>query len=1202
MSSNRFLHDGKKMLISILLLMESLSVLAYDFVLDGIYYNKKSDITVEVTYKSLNEGDYTGDIVIPNEINYNGGTYRVTAISDLAFSRCKGLLSVTIPFNVESIGKRIFYNSDVEKLVVHSKNIGEEWFMISPIKELVLGNEVETIGEKSFQGCNGLTSVVVPKNVLSIGGRAFRGCEGLVSFEIGDGVVEIGEYCFDFCSKLSNLKIGENVTLIGNHAFSFCESLTSVIIPNGVMTIGEGAYNNCANLSSVVIGDGVMSIGTDAFSNCTKLSALTFGSNVQIIGNRAFSSCKSLTNLHFQNRVVEIGNNAFGFCEGITTIDLPNSLLKMGWGVFESCKNLQSIIIPNSVDSIGGGCFANCTSLKYVAIGKNIQYMDVNIFEGCGNLVSATILCPIVGSWFSYSSLKEIVFGNEVTAIEKNAFRKCSGLTAVSLPNSVTTIGVSAFYGCNELSSISLGNNVVSIGDCAFEDCVKLASFDIPNSVVSIGERAFVGCASLISIEIPSSVKDMPNNAFGGCSGIEYVALHCQNIGTWFMDNSSVKEVFFGNNVQTISDYAFVNCSGLSSLTIPFGVSSMGAAAFKGCNSLKVVHFNAEECAIKKNAESPFSILPSMEDFYFGDGVKIIPNNLTENLNLTSVSFGSSLIEIGENAFSKAKIKNAYIADISKWCNMRFGNKEASPLQYSENLYINGTMVSEIDLPNGITSISDYAFYGFNGYSSLIIPSSVIDIGVESFANCEGLKQLNFNIIECVSLKSNEPFKFSALEDVIIGNGVLRIPDYFLYNCTNVKSVSVGEKVSHIGKYAFCNCDSLKDVILPNNVETMGEACFMSSGIKNIILSEALTTIPKWAFKGCHIGSIILPKNITSLGEESFVMNRYGRDETSGPGSGHTGSNSVGTVYVKNSDVVSASKAFDYTFDWWNDKYSIPCSAYVPRGSLEKYKKVWPWSVFRSLSEWDVPTDIGILKHDEAMAKYNNGISIYDSYVYYCKGDGQTFYNATINKQSNNNKVADDIFIDIERLRKQLSDSSMSDDEKASYYKTLDEIDNAVYALKKENESGYYINFNYRVEKNYIPFSDYYSRLEQYKERIDAATTNDELDAIIAEIDADAAGMKDYYLNPIIDDYNEMVRISQRFTEIGEELSKYQTKLKEITKDIETTISGIEPILMSEGDVIVVNLRGERMTVKSSQIKALPKGIYTLNGRKFVVN
>lgn len=434
-----------------------------------------------------------------------------------------------------------------------------------------------------------------------------------------------------------------------------------------------------------------------------------------------------------------------------------------------------------------------------------------------------------------------------------------------------------------------------------------------------------------------------------------------------------------------------------------------------------------------------------------------------------------------------------------------------------------------------------------------------------------------------------------------VGDDVDTLPSYFLSKCT-IDSLCFGNNVTSIGSYAFYLCKGLTKIVIPNNVTSLGIACFMESAIENVVLSEALTTIPKWAFKGCHIGSIILPKNITSLGEESFVMHRYGRDETSGPGSGHTGSNSVGTVYVKNSDVVSASKAFDYSFDWWNNKYSIPCSAYVPRGSLEKYKKVWPWSVFSSLSEWDVPTDIDTLKHDEATANYNDGMSIYDCYVYYYKGDGQTFFNATINKQSNNNKVADDIFIDIERLREQLSDSSISDDEKASYYKTLDEIDNAVYALKKENESGYYINFNYRVEKNYIPFSDYYSRLEQYKERIDAATTNDELDAIIAEIDADAAGMKDYYLNPIIDDYNEMVRISQRFTEIGEELSKYQTKLKEITKDIETTISGIEPILMSEGDVIVVNLRGERMTVKSSQIKALPKGIYTLNGRKFVVN
>jgi len=1180
MSNYWFLHYGKKMLIAITFVMVSSSVLAYDFVLDGIYYNKKSDITVEVTYKNLDEGNYTGDIVIPNEINYNGETYKVTAISDWAFSRCSGLKSVTIPFSVESIGNGIFKNCNVEKLVVHSKDIGEKWFVNSPIKELVIGNEVETIGEKSFQCCNGLTSIVVPNNVVSIGGWAFESCKGLISIEIGDGVIEIGEFCFSFCERLSNLKIGDNVKHIGRNAFDYCKGLSSVIIPNSVTTIDERAYNHCTSLSSVVIGDGVVDIGTEAFIGCDNLSTLIFGNHVQNIGDFAFCKCISLHSVVLPNNVLAIGNGAFYGCKEIAAIDLPNNLLKIGWEAFEGCEKLQNIEIPNSVDSIGGHCFKDCSSLMSVTIGKGIQYINGNVFEGCGNLVSATILCPIVGSWFRYSSLKEIVFGNEVTTIEEIAFRGCNGLSSVSLPNSVTSIGNGAFWNCKGLTTIKLGNKTASIGSFAFENCGKLASLVIPDSVVSIGSRAFSGCVSLTSIIVPSSVNNMPNDVFEGCSGIASVVLNCQNIGTWFKGSISVKEVMFGDSVRIIDDNAFENCSSIESLTIPFGVSSIGAAAFKGCSSLKNIEFNAKDCYIKNKSESPFCILPSVENIKFGDGVKAIPNNLTRDLELNSITFGNNVIEIGANAFVRAKIKSVYISDISKWCKIQLGNKEASPLLYADNMFVDGSLVNSITIPNSVSSISDYAFYGFKGYSSLTIPSSVNDIGIEAFANCEGLKRLVFNIKECESLKNSEPFKFSSLEDVVIGNEVLRIPDYFLYNCTKVKSVSIGEKVSHVGKYAFSGCDSLTDVILPNCVETIGEACFMSSGVKNVILSEALTAIPKWAFKGCHIGSIILPKSITSLGEESFVMSRYGRDETSGPGSGHTGHNSVGTVYIKNSNVVSANKAFDYTFDWWNDKYSIPCSAYVPKGSLEKYKKVWPWSVFISLSEWDVPTDVDTSMKDEAIAKYNVGVDVYDSYFYYYKGDGQKTYQTAISKQNDNNKVADDIWYEIGKLKDYVSESNIR---------------------KKENESGYYINFNYRVEKNYEPFSDYYNRLAQYKERIETATTNEELDAVIAEIDADAAGMKDYYLNPIIDDYNEMVRISQRFTEIGEELSKYQSKLSEIAKEIELLISAIKTVVMSDGNVMVVNLRGERMTMKSTQIKTLPKGIYIVNGKKYIV-
>jgi len=963
-----------------------------------------------------------------------------------------------------------------------------------------------------------------------------------------------------------------------------------------VTAIGKRAFLACGNLQSVSIPFGIKKIGESAFASCEGLSSIVIPNSVNSIEESAFSQCKGLISVVLSDSITTIRRYCFQGCAGLTTIDIPTKVETIEEYSFSLCSNISSIHLSDSLTDIGKNAFWDCSSLKEIVIPKNITHIYSDAFNGCNALEKVTFHCKEVGSWFyNKSSIKEVIFGDEVVSIEKDAFRYCNNITTVSLPNSITDIGNGSFAWCTGLTSITLGNNVCTIGMGAFGNCEKLASIIIPSSVVSIGNAAFENCVSLTSLSIPNC-DDIADNAFVGCSGIESVTLDCRNVKKWFWVNPTIKEVHFGDNVRTISDNAFYQCSGLVSLTIPISITSIGESAFDGCSSLKVIYFNASGCSVK----TPFSKLSSIESIYFGDEVISIPPNLTKELELTSVSFGHSLTEIGSNAFVGAKIKNVHISDISAWCKVVFENREASPLQYAENLYLNGDLVSNVDIPNGVSSISDYAFYGFDGLSSITIPSTITSIGFEAFANCESLKQLTFNVIDCISLKSNEPFKFSSIEKVVIGNDVLRIPDYFLYY-TKVKSIEIGEKVSHIGQYAFNECDSLTEVIMPNSVETIGEACFMNSGIKSIILSEALTTIPKWAFKGCNIGSIILPKNITSLGEESFVKYQYGRDETIGPGSGHTGHNSVGIVYVKNSDVVSASKAFDYTFDWWNDKYSIPCTAYVPKGSLEKYKKVWPWSAFSGLYEWNVPTDIDNAKYDEAIAKYNDGVSIYESYVYYYKGDGQSFYYTTISKQRDNDKVASDIQAEIERLTKQVSESSMSDAEKASYNSTLDEIDNAVYALKKENESGYYINFYDRVQKHYEPFSEYESRLANYKERIDAASTDEELDAIIVEIEADAASMKDYYLNPIIDDYNDMVIISERYSEIGEELSKYQLQLESVAKEIDSSVSGIEQITMSDGDVIVVNLRGERLTIKSNQIKTLPKGIYIVNGRKCVV-
>ncbi len=214
----------KGLLVS-LMLMISASVNALDFEVDGIYYNKNSGgVSVCVTYRgSYYYEEYSGTVVIPKSVTYNGTTYSVTSIGSSAFSGCSSLTSVTIPESVTSIG------------------------------------------DKAFYGCSSLTSVTIPEGVTSIGSSAFRDCSRLTSVTIPEGVTSIGSSVFYDCLSLTSVTIPESVTSIGSSAFYDCSSLTSVTIPESVTSIGSSAFYGCASLASVTIGSGVLSIGDKAF-------------------------------------------------------------------------------------------------------------------------------------------------------------------------------------------------------------------------------------------------------------------------------------------------------------------------------------------------------------------------------------------------------------------------------------------------------------------------------------------------------------------------------------------------------------------------------------------------------------------------------------------------------------------------------------------------------------------------------------------------------------------------------------------------------------------------------------------------------------------------------------------------------------------------------------------------------------------------
>lgn len=737
-------------------------------------------------------------------------------------------------------------------------------------------------------------------------------------------------------------------------------------------------------------------------------------------------------------------------------------------------------------------------------------------------------------------------------------------------------LGYGCFSGCQSVVKVN-GSTTYNIPNYCFSDCINLQEVNF--SVGEIGNYAFSGCSSFK--QIPSTATSIGEGAFTNCVGLPTeiaIPNSVKNIGRNAFEGCSILSLKLGENLEDLEECAFKGCN-ITSLSIPKSVINIRANAFGECSqltTLKIEDGDTEICMEDAFSQSP------IETFYLGRSVC----GSFKNMSVSSVEIGAKAKSIGKSFFayclslSSISIPNniEVLGDGAfEGCNslksVELGNGLTSINSY---LFHNCSSLTYICVPNDVNVIGSHAFDGCTNLSSISIGDNITFVGNNAFANCIALKALQLPIrVETIearafrNCKSIEVFTIpqgiesigqetfegcSELQEIVVPSSIVSIGVSAFKNCTKLSSFYIPSSTNSISGFAFSGCKSLKDIIIPNKVKKIENGTFSGcAALKTATIGYSVSAIGNDAFSGCRLMEVVsLNVNPPTLSSYCF-------------------------------SIIDGAKLK------------------VRKGCKKAYQDAKFWNgIGFEIEEFDYVEDVPE-KQAEALAKYNDGIGVYDCFMFYYKGDGQIFYLTTIGKQSDNNKVADDIFTDIERLRKQLSDSSMSDDEKASFNKSLDEIDNAVYALKKENESGYYINFNDRVQKYYEQFSDYNNRLAQYKERIDAASTDEELNAIIAEIEADAAGMKDYYLNPIIEDYNAMVIISERFTEIGEELSKYQLNLNSIAKEIEQTASGIEQVVISNGDAIAVNLRGERLIIKSTQIGALPKGIYIVNGRKYVV-
>ena len=429
----------------------------------------------------------------------------------------------------------------------------------------------DKLGNYVFYGCSGLTSLTIPSSVTSIGDGVFSGCSGLTSLTIPSGVTSIGKWAFSRCSGLTSMTIPSGVTSIGDQTFDGCSGLTSLTLPSGVTSIGDMAFEGCSGLTSLTIPSGVTSIGYSAFSGCSGLTSMTIPSGVTSIGESAFRDCSGLTSLTLPSSVTSIGESAFRDCSGLTSLTLPSSVTSISDRAFYGCSGLTSI---------------------YAYLEK-IPKLGSNVFTGCD--AKNCILYVPTGTYDDYWVSEFGYFENIVDGINKDGLiTKQIKLTLDEAGTLPDRIGENQKYLITNLKIVGKinGTDLKFIREMAGCDYYlnktdgKLSILDLSEAKIVAGGSAYV---LYYGDNKYTSNDKLGDGAFLVCSGLTSLTIPSgvTSIGYYAFDGcSGLTSLTIPSGVTSIGGYAFEGCSGLTSLTIPSGVTSIGDRAFHGCSGL----------------------------------------------------------------------------------------------------------------------------------------------------------------------------------------------------------------------------------------------------------------------------------------------------------------------------------------------------------------------------------------------------------------------------------------------------------------------------------------------------------------------------------------------------------------------------------------------------------------------------------------
>ena len=669
---------------------------------------------------------------------------------------------------------------------------------------------------------------------------------------------------------------GYSVEVIGYEAFKDCDKITKINLPSTLTTINGYAFSGCSALQSVPLGSGITAISDFAFFNCSSLQSLSVPSGVFRIGSGVLAGCPSLSSISVASGngyyrvsggcLVETSSKCIIAASRGSTIPSGSDVEAIGDFAFFGCTGFSGTTVPSNITSIGSFAFASCPNIESFNIPAGVTAIGSKAFSDCGGLISLTV-----------SSENTIYSGENNCIIHKGTKTVIAGCGTSEIPtgDNVTALGAGAFYGCTGLDHIAVPENILKIGNEAFQYCTGLETAFIGKNVASIGTGVFAFCDSLENLYVDdlNSVYRDENNCLIKKNGGVIIA-GCKT--------SVIPET---ETLIEIGDYAFYGCNGISEITIPANIKTLGRSAFSDCDSLQSV------------------TLPGVEtvgDRAFSDCGALVQINPADTLG-----------NIGDGAFERCTaLTSAVIPD--------------SVVNIGNSAFAGCTALTEITLPSGIMNLGNYIFSNCEKLDGITLPATLTGIGNYTFENCSSLSSIT--IPSGVQRIGSAAFAGCALREISLPASLKTLSSGAFRDCAQLKKANIPAGITSIGTGTFARCGSLLEITLPQGLTVVNTSAFSDctsladvyyygteSDRENIRISDGNDSLvnAEWHFVSTPV---------------SYTLTYNANGGSSAPAD-QTGSGSI---------VLSASKPSKngYAFLGWSTDENATAPQYQPGGSF----------------------------------------------------------------------------------------------------------------------------------------------------------------------------------------------------------------------------------------------------------------------------